>query len=1025
MLGLILALLIGLISLFIPGFLLALALLRKTGLNIIELSILGLIFGLMWPATLTWLEAYLINYISAFSFSLPLFFINCIILSVVGFLLCLKQGAFKDFKAEFLSKEQFGPVFHKWIWMALIVLMILTFATRMLSIGISPTFFEFDPYFTMVNAQYILTFGQQLLLDPAAWPSIAAGTNHRVEPIIPYLEAFWYDLANTVGYHYTTFNTTLMSYIGSIYPPITASLLVFTIFLLLYKEYNEFIGIIGAGIASAMPVLFTTFIAGEQLLEPWGIFALFFFLATYMLAVKNPKSKRLAVLAGIAFVSNFLGAHYYTVTTGVFVVYILFQGVIDLVKRTSNTDFYKMNAIVIIVIGIFFALFNPYSATLSNRTPAVLGIPIILAGPLVALLLIASMDYIPKLLAKRKIIFKEPITNMTQYSWIGFVILIGVLIVIFTPLGAPVFEYLNLSAKFTTPSSPLFMTVEEYIPTGLLFNFASQGFGPIGMDLLGIPLLVWVICAAGVALILLSIIMRNSRTGILYLAIALPLMFAGFSEVKYLPHFGVAYIMLFCIILGEGIYYAEHEFRLFKASKKEEMRADSEELIPPEAKQYSKHGYLIAIIISIGVFFFGGILAIIMLAYIAIKGWYKEQNNYIWGAIVIFAILIGASFFGGVSLVFGESASYVQAFGAAALAASSTSSGQLCNSISAQNNSLGYTLYCNTVPQYWLNAMSWIKSNVGPNAPRVLAWWDYGDWINWFGNTNAVLRGDNANATEDYATAAQYVLGPKYGSTPQSLASFMNGNQTKYVLFDQDLISKWQALDFLACIYVNATTKSYAIAQGQAQNPPTPYLLGTSQCELQHDPQFVLIPLAALVQNQTGLSQSISYYCSASSSTQQLVSSLLVVGSSIENQSVCVSISDALNASRKGALRTYYANGTRLNMYIQSSSYIGIINVQGVPFVQYLAIYAPNGPNGTITDAPTQFYTSNYYKGFVLGNLPGFTEVYPNNITTGGGVLNMINASYPVRIYELNNFTGTLPRVPIKPPYVNNNYTMP
>jgi hypothetical protein len=29
----------------------------------------------------------------------------------------------------------------------------------------------------------------------------------------------------------------------------------------------------------------------------------------------------------------------------------------------------------------------------------------------------------------------------------------------------------------------------------------------------------------------------------------------------------------------------------------------------------------------------------------------------------------------------------------------------------------------------------------------------------WFGNSNAVLRGDNAVPTLDYAAAAQYVLG--------------------------------------------------------------------------------------------------------------------------------------------------------------------------------------------------------------------------------------------------------------------------
>ncbi len=95
--------------------------------------------------------------------------------------------------------------------------------------------------------------------------------------------------------------------------------------------------------------------------------------------------------------------------------------------------------------------------------------------------------------------------------------------------------------------------------------------------------------------------------------------------------------------------------------------------------------------------------------------------------------------------------------------------------------------------------------------------------------------------------------------------------------------------------------------------------------------------------------------------------------------------------------------------------------MQGAPFVEFMMIYVPNTANGTITNAPTGFYTSNYYKGFVLGNLPGFTQVYPAN-SPG---INFVNVTEPVRIFAVNNFTGTLPEVPPKPTWVNNNYTMP
>jgi len=337
-----------------------------------------------------------------------------------------------------------------------------------------------------------------------------------------------------------------------------------------------------------------------------------------------------------------------------------------------------------------------------------------------------------------------------------------------------------------------------------------------------------------------------------------------------------------------------------------------------------------------------------------------------------------------------------------------------CTSIANHGNSVGYDMFCNQVPGYWLTAAAWMRSNVGPHAPRILSWWDYGDWINWFGNSNAVLRGDNAVYTEDYATAANLVLGPAYNYTPQVLANFMNTNQTKYLLTDQGLIEKWQALDFLACIHINATSEAYAKAQGALQTPPVPYVLGTSQCEISHDPEFALVPLATLVPTNT--SQSINYYCSMSNATATFAKAYMVIGNSLANQTVCVNV----KPNNQGVLSVYNSNGTKMNAVIQSSYYEGIINIQGTPFVEYLLIYLP-GANGTVANPPSLFYTSNYYNAFVLGKLPGFTQVYPANATG----INFVNGTYPIRIFALDNFTGTLPAVPQKPSWVHNNYTMP
>ena len=528
MYGLIAAGIIAFLSMSIPGILLAFALLRRTELHSFEIAALGFVFGLIAPATLTWLEAYLVNYVHAFTFSLQLFEANAILLAIIGAALCYKDGVFKDFM-KFINKEETqihdaveGETHHhkkhadNLVWGILMVLMLLTFLTRMQSIVVAPKFYEFDPYFDMMDSQYILTYGHQLLLDPSSWPIIAAGTNHRLQPIVPYLEAYWYALANVLKFHYTMFSTSLMSYVGSIYPPITAALLVFVIFMLLYHEYDPAIGLIGAGLTTAMPVLLTTFIAGEQLVEPWGIFTLFLFFATYMLAIKNPKSKRFAILAGISFASTFLGAHYYTVTAGVLAVYIVIEGIIDILRNESLYDFYKMNAIVLAIVILFYALYAPYQATLESNLTKALGIPIIIAAPLFALILVAMLDFIPKLLAKQKVI-KEA-NFFTNLAFMAFLLVIVSVLVLTTKVGTPIKSYIELSTRFTTPSKALFMTVQEFEPTGSLYNFAGAGICALGANVFGAPLFVWIICLISITFIFLSIGFRKSKTGILYMS---------------------------------------------------------------------------------------------------------------------------------------------------------------------------------------------------------------------------------------------------------------------------------------------------------------------------------------------------------------------------------------------------------------------------------------------------------------------------------------------------------------------------
>ncbi len=1134
MLNIILTTITAFITLFIPGELFALALLRKkTNLNLFEISIFGFILGLIAPATLTWAEGYLSNSMHIFAYSLGLFEANAVVLSIIGLILCVQQGVLfsrdgsitrksaakdeikainteerkyrndinsireglskyesaksvihahieqeelirqrqneelsragnltqdelrsisaahareldritKDHEQEessLLSKLERDPNFtqqagsrfslnlrQNWVWALLLLIMLVAFSAMMLSIVIAPHFFIFDPYFDMLAAKSILAFGHQYYLSTSAWPVVPAGTVMRVEPLIPYLEAYWYSLAGFFGANVSTFNQSLMSYVGGVYPPITGALLVFIVFVLIYHEYDKYTAIIAASLAAMMPIIFNTFIAGEQLLEPWGIFSLFFFFATYMLAIRNMNNHRYAILAGVAFASTFLGAHYFTVDTGILAFYILAQGIISLVRNDLHKDFYKMNAIVLIIISLFLVVYMPYRATLSGRIPTILHLPITIMFPLIALILVGVLHYLVEKLSPRleknpnityvlsvisivgivpmaiiaaaKKSLKQYIKPLSRYAVISIIMVILVLLILATPLGGSVKGYLELSTKFTTPSSALFMTVQEYAPTGIGYNFFAGGFGLIGANIAGIPILVWAIVSISILLIITSIIFQNSKTGVLYLAIALPLIAAAVSEVKYLPHFAAAYVMLFGITLGESIYLLRNGLHSRNGP----------------SQVHKPRGSLILLVFSIGIFFISPILAMIYILVLIFM--HKVENpSHAWAIFMLFLIIEVSALLVNHSLMSGEVKTLVASFSAASVYSANPAAA--CSTL-ARTNAQGVTIYCNTVQQYWITAAAWMSTNVGPYAPRILAWWDYGDWINWFGNTNAVLRGDNSVAKEDYATAASFVLGQRYGYGSSTLANVMNGNQSEYVLFDEQLIQKWGALDFLACVHINATSEAYAISQAKQQNQSAPYLLGTSNCETLHDPQYALIPISALISNAS-TSSSLSNYCALSTSTPY-ITTYLVNGYSLSNQTMCTDpVSNA-----NGVLSLYYSNGTKSNAVIQQYYNEGVVNIQGTQYVEFMAIYLPNAPNGTITDAPSDFYTSNFYNGFFLGNLAGFTEVYP--ATNGTAGVNLINYTNPLVIFKLNNYTGGLSPVASKPSYIKNNYTIP
>ena len=239
------------------------------------------------------------------------------------------------------------------------------------------------------------------------------------------------------------------------------------------------------------------------------------------------------------------------------------------------------------------------------------------------------------------------------------------------------------------------------------------------------------------------------------------------------------------------------------------------------------------------------------------------------------------------------------------------------------------------------------------------------------------------------------------------------------MLFDQDLISKWGALDFLGCVNANATSLQYAIQQGK-QSPPQPYALGTSPASRATTPSTR--PCRSRSSRAAHSQSNINDYCSITRANALYVNTYLILGQSLSNQSACTELpyQTMTQASQNGVLQLFNSNGTKMNAVIQESQYLGVQDIQNTPYVLFLVIYLPDA-NGTVQNAPSEFYNSNFYRGFFTGQLPGFRQVYPNY--TAGHELRQLHR--PVRIYEVVNYTGGTAGGAPKPAWITNNDVMP
>lgn len=861
------------LSIFVPGFLLALALLRKTKMPLAEIAFFGFIFGLIFPP----LTLFLFSFLGIF-YSPEVAVANIFLVTVVGLLLCMKENAL-NFEVSFDLRRDA-------VWVALTLIVLLAFWVRLQSI--TPIFYEFDPYFYDQATQFILTQGEVPKNDDLAWwPN---PDTHRNPPIVHYLEAQWYAIHGFItGSH--AFDNYLLSTIAGVYPPVVGALICFLVFVLIREEYGSEYGLIGAALVAIIPRTIEKFAAGESELQPWGIFAAFLFYSTYALAVSR-KDRRFAVLAGIGLIAATLGSRADVLVYLVLAGYVGLQSLINFLKKKPNRDLVEVNATLLCFsVGAWVVL------------GAYLGweIPSDILSFLTALLFAFGLHIIDE----RARSDEERMNYFYSYLLFGVVLFL----ITFHPsfpvhVGPVVWNYVNEAASIARPSSPLMMTVAEETPTSGDFAVSIGFLGSSSIFLYAIFLLSFF--AIGYS------IYRGSTLGVLFAVMIFPISYVGLSKSKYMLHvsfmIGVAAAMLFGELekfvvesFGEGGRRGVFAVALLV------LAAEAFAHVEPCSNciinlDLSKPGPLLDVV--------GG----------ALNPKYELKEP-----------------------------------------AYSTEMGRNCSLLAEDGYPISYYMFCSRIPAYWRDSMDWIKENVGEDE-RVISWWDYGHWINYWGQKKCVTRNDHKYQYMDLEVADKFV-----NATPEELKEYMVQHKAKYVLFDQDLIGKWGALNFLSCVYNNETSMEFAYKEGKRYGAM--YQLGTSECEKEHNFERILIPVEP----------AIGDYCSGSDPSSPLVRAY-----SSFNYTYCVRFAYTATARRIAAV-FYESNTSRMNRGIPI--YSGIQEIQGRLFEVYTMFYTteiwPDGKSGW-EDRKGKMYDSNFYRGFVLGELPGFEQVYPENNLSGG-----------------------------------------
>lgn len=993
---------------FIPGAMLALAVLKKYELRLFEKILIGFATGLIIPS----LVAFVIN-LAGVPYSFAIAVASVLIFYLLSIYLFWQKRAYE-------LAVDFKPALGWLIPLVLAVLMFLSFWIRLQSY--SPVFSELDPYFYVYSAQQLLTLGNTPFEDKTAWyPEVL--NDHRTAPAVSFMEANWYSFY-TAGGEYSNY---LLAAVANVYPPLVSAFIAFFVYLFVSSHTRRSYGLVSAALVSFMPVFILKLAAGEIETQPYGFFALSMFFALYALAFKY-KSRELAAFAALAYGALSLGSASGIVAMASLVLFVPLQGILLFLKNDAEKlrTFLALNIIILAGGVLLTAILKDFygSGSLISLSSHSLIISVALAA------FVAALYFI-----------RTSVKNfeMSVYALAGLLAACILAVAVFAPVGDAVkgialgglgvAEY-KYALQRTIAEQPPAYSGDFSFHLGAVGDRMQTDYGSplnalpaLGNSLLDLEvrtinallgtrleykntlyydgfitdektrerkqvtyihmwlLLFILLLPIASALALLRYIHGEETLFLFFLVTIAPPVIVGFLKAKYIIYLG------FLLAISVGFIFGELEPLLARLLKKADF----------EVIKFDRHTFSFAFLIFM-VFgtalplaelydeHFPSPIAILSSSMqvrfqddpVALQDKFRQLCNQI-------RLAGGGEQYDvcepGRNPVAYASASINNQYNPTLCILSimkdpyaylvKQNAGQLSREEQLELTAASYR--CQRINDYWIESMEWIRDNT-ERGSRITSWWDYGHWINFFGQKNAVLRNDHASTNMIGRVAYSYLHG-----SLDDLKTTMRDYDSEYVLFDVEIAGanmggKYHALNYLGCAWSNQTNVSV--------EP------GTSRCEAEHMWENIFVPMQELpgsrcvisnITNKTGV---MAFYGLNRDDFGNIVS--------LGSPAYCIGKAMLADGSETFASfyldRTYENGDLKLNKADMLQGEV-IRDQNNQPMIVSFTLLYTKEPkwleNGEITDGygdrKGRYYDSNLYRAFFLNDLPGFELVYESS----------------------------------------------